>query len=108
MKTRLTCCAWRSALIALAVIGLATPAVAQTGAHQHETQAQAQPEAGKEMRDMKMGEKSAVDDRLADLTAQMKTAVGDAKIAAMSEALSLLVQERTAMHERCAMMMKMM
>jgi hypothetical protein len=120
MVKKLTSPAWMySAAMVLAVMGLATPAFAQSVPHQHEAVSQSQPDAGKDTGDMKMGEmkkmmaekmaqKSANADRLAELMAQMKTATGDAKVAAMSEVITLLVQQKMAMEERCATMMKMM
>jgi hypothetical protein len=107
----------------LASIVLASPGRAQTPAHQHGAQVQTQPPAeqmkgqmagDQKMADMKkmmaekMAAKEAAADRLAALMTRMKEATGEAKVTAMADVIAALVEQRAAMEEHCAMMMKMM
>ena len=114
--------ALRSAVMVLAAIGLSTPGMAQTPAHQHDAQVQEKPRAEQKMGQMgdqkmaemkkmmaeKMASKEAGADRLAALMTKMKEATGDAKVAAMADVIAALVEQRAAMEEDCDMMMKMM
>jgi hypothetical protein len=102
-------------LIALPV----TSVSAQTPQHDHAQQAQ---KGGMKMDQMNMGDmkmdaktmeemaakKKANTARIADLMAKVESATGDAKVAAMAEVMGVLVEERAAMQEHCAAMMKMM
>src|SRR5688572_25860734 len=108
----------------LASIVLASPGRAQTPAHQHGAQVQTQPpaeqmkgqmagdqkmaEMKKKMMAEKMAAKEAAADRLAALMTRMKEATGEAKVTAMADVIAALVEQRAAMEEHCAMMMKMM
>jgi hypothetical protein len=102
---------------ALAVVAPAPGVVRAAGQHDHEhgqAPQSAQTDGGqmkmghKMMGQMKMDEmaakKKANTERLAVLMNQIKTATGDAKLAAMTEAIALLVDERAAMQEHCATM----
>ena len=102
-------------LAAMLVIVPASSVFAQAAQHDHGQQAQ--PEAGMTMGDMKMGarmmdemaaKKKANTDRIASLMAQVKSATGDAKVAAMADVIAVLLEERAAMGEHCASMMSMM
>jgi len=122
MTMHISFAALRSAVMVLAAIALSTPGVAQTPAHQHDAQAQGEPKAEQKMGQMgdqkmaemkkmmaeKMAAKDAAADRLAALMTKMKEATGDAKVAAMADVIAALVDQRAAMEEHCAMMMKMM
>ncbi len=106
-------------LVAMLVFVPASPALAQAAQHDHEQQAQ---KGGMKMDGMKMGEmkmdpkmmeemaakKKANTERITALMTQVKSASGDAKVAAMADVIGVLLEERTAMQEHCAAMMKMM
>jgi len=91
----------------------ASPAAAQEP-HDHEHGATARPEAQAPQRGMRggmMAKKNATDDDLSRLAATMNAATGDAKIAAMADLLTRLVQQQAAANEsmkamksQCAMM----
>ena len=98
----------------------ASAAFAQAGPHDH-----AQPAAqkgGMKMDQMKMGgmkmdaammeemaaKKKANTERITALMATVKSATGDAKVAAMADVMAIVLEERAAMHEHCAAMMKTM
>ena len=51
--------------------------------------------------------KNANTARLTALMATVKSATGDAKVAAMADVIEVLLEERSAMEEHCAMMMAM-
>ena len=51
--------------------------------------------------------KNANTARLTALMATVKSASGDAKVAAMADVIGILLEERTAMREHCAAMMAM-
>lgn len=114
MMTKTSLAALRTGTIALTVIAMAAPAFAQAPTHQHEAQVQPRPDAGQKMPEMKkmmaekMAAREAAADRLAALMTRMKEATGDAKVAAMADVIAALVEQRAAMEEHCAMMMKMM
>ena len=77
---------------------------------------------GMKMGEMKMGEmkmdpkmmeemaakKKANTERIAALMTTVKSASGDAKVAAMADVIGVLLEERSAMQEHCAAMMSMM
>ena len=104
-------------LTLVAVFGLMVAprgAIAQTAGHEeHNNQAQAQqghpmkrghmPMQGMSMDEM-AAKKKANTERIAALMAQVKTATGDAKIAAMAEVIAVMADERVAMQEHCAAM----
>jgi hypothetical protein len=106
-------------LAAMLVFVPASPALAQAAQHDHEQQAQ---KDGMKMGGMKMGEmkmdpkvmeemaakKKANTARITALMGQVKSTSGDAKVAAMADVIGVLLEERTAMQEHCAAMMKMM
>jgi len=82
-----------------------------TGHEQHQQPAQAphQMKMGHmTMPAMNMDEmaakKKANTERITTLMAQVKTATGDAKVAAMAEVISIMADERVAMQEHCAAM----
>jgi hypothetical protein len=93
---------------AFAVAFVPRPADAQAaGEHQHGQAVQAQQGCCAGMKDMMDGmaaTKKANTGRLNALMAQMKTAVGDARVAAMSEVISILLEERAGMQQHCAAM----
>lgn len=106
--------------IVVAMLALPVTAVsAQAPQHDHAQQAQ---KGGMKMDQMKMGDmkmdaktmeemaakKKANTARIADLMAKVRSATGDAKVAAMAEVMGVLVEERAAMQEHCAAMMQMM
>ena len=62
---------------------------------------------GKMMEQM-AAKKKANTERITVLMAQVKSATGDAKVAAMADVIAVLLEERTAMQEHCAAMMAMM
>src|SRR5688572_8579022 len=106
-------------LVAMLVFLPVSPALAQAAQHDHEQQAQ---KGAMKMDPMKMGEmkmdhkmmepmaakKKANTERITVLMAQVKSTSGDAKVAAMADVIGVLLEERTAMQEHCAAMMKMM
>ena len=106
-------------LVAMLVCVPASPALAQAAQHDHEQQAQ---KGRMKMDPMKMGDmkmdakmmedmaakKKANTERLTALMATVKSATGEAKVAAMADVIAVLLEERTAMQEHCATMMKMM
>ena len=103
-------------LVAMLVTMPASSALAQAAQHDHGQQAQAQKE-GMKMGDMKMdatmmaemaAKKKANTDRIESLMAQVKSASGDAKVAALADVVAVLLEERTAMSEHCASMMATM
>jgi hypothetical protein len=93
----------------------ASTSFAQAGEHDH-----AQPAAqksGMKMDQMKMdgkmmeemaARKQANTERITALMAAVRSATGEAKVTAMADVIAVLVEERAAMHEHCAAMMKMM
>ena len=52
--------------------------------------------------------KKANTDRITSLMAQVKSASGDAKVAALADVVAVLLEERAAMGEHCASMMSTM
>jgi hypothetical protein len=106
-------------LVAMLVCVPASPALAQAAQHDHEQQAQ---KGGMKMDGMKMdgmkmdpkmmeemtAKKKANTERITALMAQVRSTSGDAKVAAMADVIGVLLEERTAMQEHCAAMMKMM
>ena len=101
-------------LAAMLVFAPASPALAQAAQHDHEKQAQ---KGGMKMGEMKMdpkmmeemaAKKKANTERITALMAMVKSATGEAKVAAMADVIGVLVEERAAMTEHCAAMMKMM
>ena len=109
-------------LVAMLVCVPASPVLAQAAQHDHEQQAQKGGMKGMKMDPMKMGEmkmdpkmmeemaakKKANTERITALMATVKSATGEAKVAAMADVIAVLLEERTAMQEHCAAMMKMM
>jgi hypothetical protein len=106
-------------LVAMLVFVPASPVFAQAAQHDHEQQA---PKGGMKMDGMKMGEmkmdpkmmdemaakKKANTERITALMVQVKSTSGDAKVTAMADVIGVLLEERAAMQEHCAAMMKMM
>jgi hypothetical protein len=106
-------------LVAMLVFVPASPALTQAAQHDHHEQ-HAQ-KGGMKMDGMKMGEmkmdpkmmeemaakKKANTERITALMTQVKSASGDVKVAAMADLIGVLLEERTAMQEHCAAMMKM-
>ena len=107
-------------IAALSFVARPTIALAQTEQHQHgqtavqndQTKMKPMPMGQMKMPSMKMDElaarKKANTERIAKLMEQVKTAQGDARIAAMVEMIGILVEERAAMQEHCAEMHAMM
>ena len=104
-------------LMLVAVFGLLVSprgAIAQTTGHEEHNQ----PAPAQQGHQMKMGQMpmqgmgmdemaakiKANTERIAALMAQVKTATGDAKVAAMAEVISIMADERVAMQEHCAAM----
>ena len=101
-------------LATMLVFAPASPALAQAAQHDHEKQAQ---KGGMKMGEMKMdpkmmeemaAKKKANTERITALMATVKSATGEAKVAAMADVMAVLLEERTAMQEHCAAMMNMM
>jgi hypothetical protein len=101
-------------VVAMLILVPASPALAQAAQHDHEQQAQ---KSGMKMGEMKMDPKMmeemaarnrANTERMTALMAQVRSTRGDAKVAAMADVIGVLLEERTAMGEHCAAMMKMM
>ena len=101
-------------LVAMLMFVPASPALAQAAQHDHEQQAQ---KGGMKMGEMKMdakmmeemaAKKKANTERITALMAKVKSATGEAKVVAMADVIAVLVEERTAMQEHCAAMMKTM
>jgi hypothetical protein len=106
-------------LVAMLLLAPASAAFAQAEQHDH---AQAAQKSGMQMDQMKMGEmkmdgkmmeemaakKKANTARINGLMATVKTATGEAKVAAMADVVAVLLEERVAMQEHCAAMMKKM
>ena len=106
-------------LVAMLLFVPASAAFAQANQHEHDQQAQ---KGGMKMDQMKMGEmkmdprmmeemaakKKANTERITALMATVKSATGEAKVAAMADVIAVLLEERAAMQEHCAAMMKMM
>ena len=107
-------------LIAMLLVVPASAAFAQAAQHDH-----AQPAAqkgGMKMDQMKMGEmkmdaammeemaakRKANTGRITALMMTVKSATGEARVAAMADVMAVLLEERAAMQEHCAAMMKMM
>ena len=94
----------------------ASNASAQAAEHDH-AQAAAQ-KGGMQMDQMKMGDmkmmeemaakKKANTERITALMATVKSATGEAKVAAMADVMGVLLEERATMQEHCAAMMNMM
>ena len=105
-------------LAAMLVTMPASSVFAQAAQHDHGQQVQAQDQkGGMKMGEMKMdgkmmaemaAKKKANTDRIALLMAQVKSASGDAKVAAMADVIAILLEERAAMGEHCASMMAAM
>lgn len=105
--------------IAMLLFVPASPALAQVTPHDHGQQAQ---KSGMKMDQMKMGEmkmdgtmmeemaakKKANTGRITALMATVTSATGEARVAAMADVVGVLLEERAAMQEHCAAMMKMM
>ena len=119
VMTKLSVASTLIVLVAMLVFVPASPAFAQAAQHDHEQQAQ---KGGMKMDGMKMGEmkmdpkmmeemaakKKANTERLTALMTRVKSTSGDAKVAAMADVIGVLLEERIAMQEHCAAMMKMM
>lgn len=101
---------------------LLVPASAVAQADQHDHARPAAQKGGMKMDQMKMGEmkmdakmmdemaakRKANNERITALMATVKSATGEAKVAAMADVMAVLLEERAAMQEHCAAMMKMM
>ena len=94
-------------------VASASPVLAQAAQHDHTQQAQQGAAAG----GMKMGagmmdemaaKKKANTERIAALMAQVRSSSGEGKVAAMADVINVLLEERAAMGEHCAIMMSMM
>ena len=101
-------------LVATLVFVPASPALAQAAQHDHEQQAQ---KSGMKMGEMRMdhkmmeemaAKKKANTERISAMMAQVKSTSGDAKVAALTDVIAVLLQERTAMQEHCATTMATM
>jgi mannitol-specific phosphotransferase system IIBC component len=101
-------------VVAMLVLLPTASVFAQAAQHDHEQQSQ---KAGMKMGEMKMDSKmmeemaakqKANSERINALMASVKSATGDAKVAAMADILGILLDERSAMQEHCAAMMSMM
>jgi hypothetical protein len=106
-------------IVAILLFVPAPAAFAQATQHEHAQPAQ---KGGAKMDQMKMGEmkmdgkmmeemaakRKANTERITALMATVKRAAGEAKVTAMVDVIAVLLEERTAMQEHCAAMMKMM
>jgi hypothetical protein len=106
--------------IGVPVVISSSAALAAPQEHQHEQQA-AQA-GGAKMGEMKMGQmkmagmqmgdmmekRKANTERLNALMAQVNNSTGDAKVTAMANVIAVLLEERTAMQDHCAMACSMM
>ena len=99
-------------LAALAIVAglLLVPAQAQqpTAPNQHDHSATAPQASGMADHDKMMADMKAADAHLVALAETMKSAPGEAKIRAMQELLSELVQNQVTMHGQMSMMHTMM
>jgi hypothetical protein len=97
-------------LVAMLLFVPASTAFAQADQHDH-AQAAAQ-KGGMKMDAAMMQEmaakRQANTERITALMTTVKGATGEAKVAAMADVIAVLLEERVAMHEHCAAMMKMM
>ena len=97
------------AVLALAPLITATRMVAGPGQHGAAVQGQAQEPAMAEMRQKMMLKMQASDNELDRLVAAMNVATGDAKVAAMADLLTRMIQQqkttRTDMQESMKTMM---
>ena len=107
------------AVVSMSILLPASSAFAQAARHDHQQQAQegALKKDGMKMGGMKMGpamieemaaKKRANTERINALMATVKSATGEARVAAMADVVALLIEERAAMQEHCAAMMAMM
>ena len=107
-----------ASLVAAVILVAGLPpaaAVAQTPEHDHARHAQ---KSGAKMDQMKMGDMKMMEEmaakqkanteRINALMATVKSAKGETKVATVADVISVLLEERTAMQEHCAAMMKMM
>ena len=115
---RVTCILSSIFVVALFGLMLSPQTVAaQDPGHDHSAQAPAAQQGGMRMGEMKMdgkmmeqmaAKKKANTERLTALMAQVKSATGEAKVAALADVVAVILEERTAMQEHCAAMMAMM
>ncbi len=104
--------------VAMLVLVPASAAFAQADQHDHTQQADQKgikmdQKIGEMKMDARMMEEMAAKKksntaRISALMTIVKTATGDAKVAAMADVVAVLLEERVAMQEHCAAMMKMM
>lgn len=106
--------------VAMLVLVPASAAFAQADQHDHTQQAAQKGitmDEKTKMGEMKMdarmmeemaAKKKANTARITALMTTVKTATGDVKVAAMADVVAVLLEERVAMQEHCAAMMKMM
>lgn len=76
----------------------------QTAGHEQHQHDQMMSQSGGMDHDKMMADMKAADAKLQSLVEQMKSAQGDAKITAMQNLLSELVQNEVQMHQHMAMM----
>jgi hypothetical protein len=115
---RVTCTL--SSIFVVALFGLVLSpqtVAAQDPGHDHSAQAPAAQQGVMRMAEMKMdgkmmeqmaAKKKANTERITVLMAQVKSATGEAKVAALADVVAVILEERTAMQEHCAAMMAMM
>ena len=97
-------------LIAMLLFVPASTAFAQADQHDH-TQHAAEKSGMKmdgKMMDEMAAKKKANTARIATLMGTVRSATGEAKVAAMADVVAVLLEERAAMQEHCATMMAMM
>jgi len=104
-------------LIGVSVFVPVSAALAGPEQHQHEQQAPNAQGGGMKMAEMKMAvmqmgdmmeKKKANTERLNILMAQVNSSSGDAKVTAMANVIAVLLEERAAMQDHCAMACSMM
>jgi len=106
-------------LVAMLFFVPASAALAQVSQHEHDQRVQ---KGGTKMDQMKMGDmkmdatmmeemaarKKANTVRITALMATVRSATGEAKVAAMADVMAVLLEERAAMQDHCAAMMAAM
>jgi hypothetical protein len=108
-----------SSVFAVALFGLVlSPHVlsAQDAGHDHAAQVQAAKQGGMKTGEMKMdgkmmqmtAKKDANTECITVLMAQVQSAAGEARVAALADVVAVFLEERTAMQEHCAAMTAMM
>ena len=95
-------------VLALAPIAIATRSAASPAQHGAAIELKAQDKPAGEMRQHMMEKMQASDAELERLVAAMNAATGDAKVAAMADVLTRMIQRQTTMREDMRESMKTM